>query len=379
LQSGLPRGNLSALERFSLPFAWVMIAIPSLAHFAHIAVLPQAERYHLEMEMGFTLALFTIGQRLLRRFGKVPTAAVAGCVVGLLIAQFIVYRKFARELIQRLDVTTVVEYKAPKWLEANLPGLRSMMSGDLGFWFNAFTNNPQLSAGHDPFSPNWMVEIAVYAIYASQDVHKTILWLQAFGCHAVTVPGPDSRNAYKPYSFPKKFDGVLPVLWREGGETIYGVPQRSKSLAHVVPDDAVVSHSPINGHDTAELERFVAAIDDPNLPEASLSWQDPEHAHIQASVHQGQAMAVQVTYDPGWIAKANGEPAPVSRDGIGLITVHPRCEGICEVSLVFEGGLERKLCRVTSFGVTIATLLLGIFRLLSSRYAPRFGPWHKAV
>ena len=68
-----------------------------------------------------------------------------------------------------------------------------------------------------------------------------------------------------------------------------------------------------------------------------------------------------------------------SRDGIGLITVHPRCEGICEVSLVFEGGLERKLCRVTSFGVTIATLLLGIFRLLSSRYAPRFGRWHKAV
>ena len=60
------------------------------------------------------------------------------------------------------------------------------------------------------------------------------------GARAISVPGPKSPEYYKPFANPRKFEGVLPVLWREGDDTVYGVPARSDSLAHVMaPGDLV--------------------------------------------------------------------------------------------------------------------------------------------
>ena len=61
-----------------------------------------------------------------------------------------------------------------------------------------------------------------------------VLWLKAFGVDAVAVSGPRSREFFKPFRNPRKFDGLLPELWRDGDDVIYRVPRRSTSLAHVV-------------------------------------------------------------------------------------------------------------------------------------------------
>ena len=72
---------------------------------------------------------------------------------------------------------------------------------------------------------------------------------------------------------------------------------------------------------------------------------------------------MQVTYDPGWVAVANGRPAAVTRDGIGLITLHPACDGPCEIQLSFDGGAQRKICLALSalvmFGVAQQAPLAG--------------------
>jgi len=61
-------------------------------------------------------------------------------------------------------------------------------------------------------------------------------WLRIYGCDAVIVSGPASEEQLKPYAYayPRKFEGVLPVLWRESDVTIYAVPRRSRALAQVV-------------------------------------------------------------------------------------------------------------------------------------------------
>ena len=48
----LTRNWANWFDRFAVLFAYVFVAVPVLAHFAKIAILPQPERYHLEMEMG---------------------------------------------------------------------------------------------------------------------------------------------------------------------------------------------------------------------------------------------------------------------------------------------------------------------------------------
>ena len=203
-----------------------------------------------------------------------------------------------------------------------------MVSGDVGTWFNVFTDNPQLSSGHEPFSPNWMVQIATYTIYTGEnagdrDAEYSILWLKAYGCHAITVPGPQSREAYKPFRNPRKFEGVLPLLWHDEDDSIYAVPQRSTSLAHVIPADAVVVRPPIHGLDVPEVTRFVAAMEDPALPLADFSWQSGgrgPHRRGGASRPGGRG-AGDLRSGMGRVGQRAA--GAVTRDGIGLITVHP--------------------------------------------------------
>ena len=353
-------------DRFAVLFAYVFVAVPVLAHFAKIAILPQPERYHLEMEMGLCLAFVFGARHLLALVRARARAAAMALFLAFLAWQALCYRDYAAGLIQSIDITRTIQYKTASWIDANLKGLRTMVSGDTSTWFNVFSDNPQLGGEHEPFSPNLMADIAVYTIYTGEnagdrDAEYSVLWLKAYGCHAISVPGPRSRVDYRPFRNPRKFDGVLPLLWHDEDDSIYAVPQRSHSLAHVIPADADVTRPPIHGLDTSQVARFVAAMENPALPLADFSWQWGTRARISTQAHPGQVVAVQVSYDRGWVATANGRPAAVTRDGIGLITLHPSCDGRCEILLSFDGGAQRKICLGMSvlvmFGVAAAGTL----------------------
>jgi hypothetical protein len=362
-------------DRFAVLFAYVFVAVVVLAFFAKIALLPQPERYQLVMEMGLCLTLVFGARHLLAPAHPRARAGALALFLAFLAWQALCYRDYAAGLIQSIDITRTIQYKTAKWIDANLRGQRTMVSGDTGTWFNVFTDNPQLSAEHEPFSPNWMADIAVYTIYTGQnagdrDAEYSILWLKAYGCNAITVPGPRSREDYRPFRNPAKFEGVLPLLWHDEDDSIYAVPQRSTSLAHVIPADADVTRPPIHGLDVPQVARFVAAMENSALPLADFSWRSATRARIRTEAHPGQVVAVQVTYDPGWVATANGRPAAVTRDGIGLITLHPSCDGSCEILLSFDGGAQRKIClglsAIVMFGVAAAGTL---GRLRGRRFA----------
>src|SRR5207244_1619491 len=115
-------------------------------------------------------------------------------------------------------------------------------------------------------APNWEEQIAVYTIYIGENAGDrdgpiSLLWLTAFGVQAVAVPGPHSSQYWRPFIRPAKFEGMLPVLWREDDTTIYRVPQRFPSLAHVLRPDQLVRHAPVHGLDTVEVQRYVTALD----------------------------------------------------------------------------------------------------------------------
>jgi hypothetical protein len=341
--------------RFSLLFAYALFQIVALFAVANVAALPQPHRYSLEMEMGLSLAVAFSLRGAVLRFPAVVKGGFVVLILALAVHQMSVYRQYARTIVQKLDVTQTMEYKIARWLDSNLGGHRTFVSGDTGTWLNAFVDTPQMHSGHDPFNPNFAVEEgAAYSIYSGQnagerDAENSILWLKAYGCHAIYVPGNSSRAGPSPFVHPYKFAGILPVLWHEEDDTIYAVPQRTESLAHVVPMNAVVQRPPINGLDTDEVVRYVAALDDVSLPAAAMVWTDPDHGRIQATLHRDQVVSVQSTYDKGWIAFADGKPAEVTRDGIGLSVIHANCEGFCMIDFIFDGGWERKICRTLSW------------------------------
>ncbi len=103
------------------------------------------------------------------------------------------------------------------------------------------------------------------------------------------------------------------------------------------------------------LQRYVAALENPELPLAAMHWTSRHSARIVAGgLRQDRRISVQVTYHPGWRATAGGARRPVVRDGIGLMVIDPQCEGQCIVDLTYDGGLEMQLARAACL-----TALLG--------------------
>lgn len=347
-------------ERFTALFVPLMCVIPVGFFAFHLTLVPQASRYQLELEMAVAIALGCLAARIPRR-ALAPVAVALACAV---VWRTPTVRQFARTLVHPVDIAQTIQYKTGQWLNTHLQGERAMISGDTEFLYNVISDNPQMSGGHEPTAPNWVQLFSLYAIYTGanagdHDAEYSLIWLQAFGNQAITVPGEKSREAYHPVARPHKFDGLLPVLWHDEDDTIFAVPQRSPSLAHVIPRDAVVAREPIHGMDVDPVRPYIAALEDPALPIASLVWHGPSHATIKATMNPSQVLSIQENYAPGWQASVHGRKIPVREDGIGLMILEPHCAGPCEIHLSFGVSIEAWICRGLSLLATFWMVILG--------------------
>ncbi len=337
-----------------------------------INVLPQPLRYHIEMEAGMCLlAAFLFEPLVLRLPRKAAIACGLVCAIALTWAAVKDYR-FAQKLIRPADIAHSLPFKEARWIAENLPGQRVLVATEGQWLFNLFADNPQMSAGHEPSAPNWIQHVAVYTILSganagAQDAPISILWLQAFGCGAIVVPGVNSKDYFHAVANPSKFNGRLPLVWREEGDAIYRVPLHSTSLAHVIPRSAVVDRRPINGLDVAPLGPYIAALDNPAAQEASLTWDNPDHGRILAKMAPSDVISVQITADPGWQARVGNSSVPLQADQLGFMVIDPRCTGACAIDLEFTGGMERRVTLAISLLTWIALLALTFWRVLHGR------------
>jgi hypothetical protein len=363
------------------PARWMLIAscivmlIPALAAYTGLSFVPQPGRYKIEAELAIVwTGVFALG----RVAGHLPLrvrVAVLSAMGLFAVRQTLAFRHTADALNAPGSLTKRIEYRSAEWIAKNLPGQRIMAGGGLGNFLNVFTDTDQLSAQPYTTALNWQEQVGVYTIYRGEnagdrDAEYSLLWLKAFGVQAIAVPGPASHEYWKPFARPNKFDGLLPVLWRDDDTTINRVPQSSESLAHVLQQDQLVHRPPVNGLDTAEVARVVAALD--ASTSADFHWCGSNCATIRARLVAGDIVSTQINYHPGWHAIANGIAAPIRADGLGLMTIDPHCVGECEIRLQYDGGWELRLCRALS-AATILLLIGCYFFLPSSRWTRRLG------
>ena len=349
----LGRARAAPALQFFLLYGYSFTVIVGLWYAWGIALLPQPHRYQLEMDFALGLALAFAAASLAGRLPVAARGAVAAVALAALGAQSVHSIAYARGLIRSMDRSQMPEFRIARWMDEHRHGERAFIGDSAVFLYNVFTDNPQIHGGHNQFEVNSFMTIVDFTVYTDTNAgdraaEYSIFWLKAFGAHAIAVSGPDSAQHYKAFAHPYKFDGVLPLLWREGGDSIYRVPGRSPTLAHVIPASAVVARRPAHGLDTAPAAAYVAALDDPRFPVASWEWKGMSEAAIHATVDRGQVVAVQETYDPGWEAWANGRRLPIRKDALGLMVIEPQATGDSEIDLRYTGGAARTLMRVLS-------------------------------
>jgi hypothetical protein len=155
--------------------------------------------------------------------------------------------------------------------------------------------------------------------------------------------GADSAEFYHPISHVEKLRG-LTELWREGGDAIYDIPRRWRSLAHVMRREDLVRY-PLASHGFAALDPYLAALDAPGYPAARFRWRGASAATVNADMQPDQILSVQVAWDQGWNASVGGREVAISSDQLGQMVVEPKCGGPCTVELQYDGGREGRWAR----------------------------------
>lgn len=357
--------KLQPFGRFAALFAPWMVIFPAAYFLAGVSLVPQGNRYQLELELALSLVCGVSLSGCRRSSWRRPLSIAIVLLLLGGIREARIYRHYARGILQPLDITQTIESKTAHWLDRNLPGQRAMVAGDTQFLYNVFTDNPQMGGGHEPQVPNWMSLVSLYEINTGdgageKDGEISVFWLKAFGAQAIAVPGEKSRESYHPIARPHKFEGMLPVLWHEEDDTIYAVPQRSGSLAHVIPKDAVVTRKPIHGLDLDPARAYVAALDDQALPAALLTWSGNSRFRVKAPLKRDQVISVQMTWMPGWRASVAGREIPVHGDQLGQMILEPACPAVCVVEASYGVTTEAWICRILS-GMAALSLLGAAF------------------
>jgi hypothetical protein len=356
--------RLSPQMQFAVLFAFMMSLLTLMSAWFDISIMPQPVRYHLEMEMALAIVIAMTAGTIFKRIPRWVAVTAFAVLAVALIQPVRQYRRYARQtLLRPIDITTTTEWKTAQWLKHNIPNERVLLSGSNAFWLTAFSDVPELTGGFEQGVTQWAIREGVYQIYTgsasgNRETEYSLLWLKALGVHAVNVTGPASHEFYHPFAHPKKFDGALPEIWRDGEDAVYRVSPSAAPPARVIPRADLAQREPINGIDVDPLRRYVAALEDPAAPRVSFEWTSPRSARIATTLSEDQVVSIQIASHPGWRATLNGTSAAVRTDAIGFMYLDPRIPGAANIELVYDGGREMRLAR---WIFAITAILLAIF------------------
>jgi hypothetical protein len=304
--------RLPIYGRFLLLLTCLLAAIPWLEvrWGSHFVLQPM--RYKIELEAALVLcAVFTVGAQVDR------TPGWCRVLLGLALLwpaseQVIRIRRFSKELVRSSDAGGMVEYRAARWMEQNIPQKLVFAPGSIAQWMNAFSNVKQYTGGSYPTAPTTMQQTLMWAVFPETEADRAIALLQQAGVEVFVVSGQNSSEFWKPYAKPEIYAGRLELLWEEQDTRIYAVPRQG-----IIP----------------------------------VEWRDDDHFFAAGPG------VTPVNWHIGWRAfRADGSPSPITANAQGQIVVSE------PVLLAYDGGLEAKLCRAVSLLTLLGCITWPLWR-----------------
>ncbi len=345
-------------------FVFFSLNVPG-NHFAGFRVAGEPLRLVPEWDLTAILA----GTEILRRLwglrpARAPWAPRAAAIVLACVA-FVPARHYVRHAWdlypQDPRYRERVEYKLQNWVFRNMPESRVFVAGSVRFWYDAWNDLPQVGGGSEQGLLNPIAMPATWETILGPQPEPGRLWLVALGADAVIVTDKTSQEIYHDVAYPRKFDGVLPVLQDDGqGNRIYQVPRRYPGLARVVDCGRMAAAKPVRfNYDVERLRAYTGVLEGGPDARPEFRWEGTEAMRVRAAIGTGQCLAVQVSYDPYWRAYADGRRVEVRKDALGqmLVSTPP---GTRDLRLVFELPFENLAGYFVSLtGMAVVIVLLG--------------------
>lgn len=336
-------------------------------YYFNFRVAGEPERLIPELDLALILLCGLGLLKLWQHFpGRLPRTAVAAVALGAITYPGAYYLANPWRHLQRTaEYKQRLEYQIADWVATHRPNTRSQVTGTVRFWWNVWSNNAQIGGGSEQGITNIKVMDMFWRLVLGEDAKTDILWLKSFGVDNLVVNDKTSKLPLCDFEHPLKFKGALPVLWEDQqGNWIYDVPRKDRSLARVVDGSAYSkSRFPTWPDDIEALQQYVDTLEDPASPSAQTSWMRPDTLAIRATTTDGQALAIQVAYDPSWHAREGDREYRVSEDAYGQVRIDLP-PGEHQFALHFDTPLENEIGRgITLLSIALVVYFLGRKRL----------------
>ncbi|MBI3286621.1 MAG: hypothetical protein HYZ68_01095 [Chloroflexi bacterium] len=343
-------------------------------------ITPFASRYIPEWEMSFALLLGTLFhagsealrdkelpfQRELRR-GLFPVSALA-----ITALSFNFLSQAWAITVGQADVEQTSEFQIARWLADHQDGERVYAAGTHAFWLNVLTDVPQLRGGADFAAVHPWWDHVDFQIRKGEDGELSVLWAKALNIRYLVVNTFESRAyfqvQYRDFSYPQKFEGLLPEIYDYNGDIVYEVPLAQPQMVQLVSLEDFARLPTIQSVlDRPALEAYVQAVE--RAPRGSLRWNSlsPDVILIRTPLEEGEGILVKQSYHPGWQAYQDGRPIPIHPDPVGFMVLSPQPGP--EVSIELRHG--RTLDEWVGYAITGLTLSALLASGLRSAARPR--------
>jgi len=251
------------------------------------------------------------------------------------------------------------EYEVGQWADDNVKEGRIYLTGNYAFWLNYFSDVPQVRGALDQSVIHPWVMHASYQIYHGESGEISEAWAKIMNVEYIVVNTPSSRNPFKDYLYPAKFEGLLEPVFREQGDIIYKVPLKDTGLAKTVnlPDHSQLT-VPRNAIDKESILGYVEWLEKGKA--LSFNEIDNGYGRIEGNLDEGEGVLVQVSYHDGWKAYQNGQRVTVRPDVLGFLLIEPMKTG----EVVIELKYGRVFWQYLGYAVTFFTVVYFLYKFM---------------
>jgi hypothetical protein len=330
-------------------FAWIVLCFYSTG----VDTIPESRRYALEMEMFLALLVFEIFRQTLRAPSVPLRFFTLYAMLVIFLSSWGQLRMYCTQGFRERwpsPAESTIERRAAERLVVLQPRGRVFASGGLRFRLNSWFDIAQVGGGFEsglttrmPLNLSYQIRTGVNST-PEREGQDAIRELKNLGVEYVVVHGPKSRENYRDYKNPRKFDGLLEVVWHEEDDTIYHVPFASLAYA-VSPAELSIWHPMVLLPPT---DPYSLAISDGPRPQLAASWRGSSRLDIEGPIAEGRWVSVQVNYDPGWRAEQDGRLIEIGQDKLGYLVLKASASPLAHIQLRYGGSLEQRVMAALS-------------------------------
>jgi hypothetical protein len=343
-------GYLTFLVLSTFGFAYVALGL----YWFGVETVPESRRYVPEADLFLTLLYFELARRALSGSRRALQAAVlAVALLGAILGVRQIWRYATKPPLELTPFPKeqTTEYRVARFLADQQPRGRVFVTGGTRFHLNSWFSLPQTGGTFESSAPNRSPLDFAYQITSGEgnppgeEGPSAVMQLKALAVEYVAVHGPDSREFYRDFRNPRKFDGLLERIYDGEGDAIYRLP--FTSYAHLVRRHELPSVLP-TGENVKTLAPYIAAIEDSTRPRLQSTWRGPSELAIEGKVPEDMLISVQVSHHDGWRAIDDGHPVPIEKDAMGFLLLAPRPAEHTRITLRFHPTPEQQVLAAVS-------------------------------